>query len=141
MMSAISLLGRHIECAPDSALSLLIRGKIESDFKRDENARRDFDAAAEVAKRTGEGRVLADALFQKAQSLSRRGGLSEDKLIALLTDSSNSDARFAPPHYELCVLHHRRSDKKKTRRHCRAYLMIEPKGIYAGDASGILNSL
>ena len=129
-----------ISSARPKAHSLLIRGKIESDFKKDEMRAETLMLLQKSRSARAKVRTRRCAL-QKAQSLSRRGGLSEDKLIALLTDSSNADARLAPPHYELCVLYHRRSEKKKTRKHCRAYLTIAPKGVYAGDASGILNSL
>ena len=65
---------------------------------------------------------------------------NEKKIRKLLEKAVRYNQDLARPHYTLCTMIKER-DKAGARKHCEAYLRLEPAGDYATEAKELLRSL
>jgi len=126
-------LSEYLKCNPKSARGWFSRGRVRSDLGLLDAAISDFARAAKLSSKMGA------AYAQNAYVRMRKPKYVEKKVQALLQRAIRADKSLARPHYVLCNMVKERN-KAQARRHCQAYLKLQPKGDNAAEARLLLRS-
>ena len=132
--AAINDLDRYLDCNPGHADAFLKRGSLRDKMGDLKKAESDFKSAIKADPKFGQ------AYSNLAYTQLRSPRPNEKKIRKLLEKAVRYNQDLARPHYTLCTMIKER-DKAGARKHCEAYLRLEPAGDYATEAKELLRSL